>query len=451
MKSVNLIIAGCLLLSATFFSSCGEKDETVAPIVVQDNASLTQTVFADDTQGAGSVSFVTAGAWSSSIAETATTKAATVDWISISPNSGDRAGSYTVTVILTVNTTGADRTAVITIACEGTEVKIAVTQKKTKADGSELLSVTELIALGEQAYISAHGAYMQIDSQYSTQTARQGITASSGFLLDYWQKSYDAIGRYNSLLENLDRHQFPSDEEKSLVEGTALARRSQLYFYLNTLYTGVPLLTNTETSLNEIPRNSVSEVNDFVRAHLDEATLLLPQSVGAPPKYLTITRSFDAHFVNALQALQANDVSRARDRLNGLRNDMQSGNVGFYDSNQDGIFDGIDRPYNIMTAQIYLLSAELSLNAGDTGEARELINTLYQIQELNPPVSQGATTEEVRTAIRTAFANWDTGIKFLNTMRWGETAQWGHYASLPIPVSVMAANPNMMQNPGWYE
>jgi hypothetical protein len=134
-----------LFLTTACFTGC--DDETILPetIIVPDAAALTQDVYADQTQGASEVSFVTTGAWTSSIStETARstkssqTKASSTStgWISISPDHGDEAGNYTVAVNLEPNYTGEDRTAVITVACEGKEITITVTQKATKEDGT---------------------------------------------------------------------------------------------------------------------------------------------------------------------------------------------------------------------------------------------------------------------------------------------------------------------------
>jgi hypothetical protein len=102
------------------------------------------------------VTFTTTGAWTSLITEkTSSVKAtgphpkpletdASIVWISISPDHGDEAGDYTVAVTLTPNLTGADRAAVITITCKGTEIAVTVTQKAENEDGT----VVQLIDSG---------------------------------------------------------------------------------------------------------------------------------------------------------------------------------------------------------------------------------------------------------------------------------------------------------------
>jgi len=142
----------CLAV-VVMFSGCGKKDDpTDDAITVANEQSLTQQVFADNISGNSLTSFTTTGPWTSSITETTMeTKASilklgTLEWISIDPSSGDKAGTYDVSIILEPNMTREDRTAVITISCKGEEIKITVTQKGVKEDG-QLPSLTTLTAV----------------------------------------------------------------------------------------------------------------------------------------------------------------------------------------------------------------------------------------------------------------------------------------------------------------
>ncbi|MDR1668014.1 MAG: BACON domain-containing protein [Bacteroidales bacterium] len=141
MKKINLFSASLLLGAAACFSGC-DGDAVPPEVIVPDAATLTQNVFADQTQGANGVSFTTTGAWTSSISETVSAqKAAVTDslapaWISVTPDHGDEAGDYTVAVTLKPNTTGKDRSAAIAIRWEGSEITISVMQKGTKEDGN---------------------------------------------------------------------------------------------------------------------------------------------------------------------------------------------------------------------------------------------------------------------------------------------------------------------------
>ncbi len=144
MKHLNPFIVFLLFTIAVFFVGCSDdENEETTPIVVDNQTSLNQNVFADKTEGSG-VSFTTAAAWTSSIKSATSVREVlketpeSPDWISLSPSSGDKAGNYTVMINLEKNITGSDRSATIIINCEGSEIKINVTQKGTKEDGAVL-------------------------------------------------------------------------------------------------------------------------------------------------------------------------------------------------------------------------------------------------------------------------------------------------------------------------
>jgi hypothetical protein len=136
-------IAICLTV-ITVLSGCdNEKEKDTPAISVANNSSLTQEVYADNSQGKSGVSFTTTGAWTSNISTASSEKSgqakatkSSLDWVSVSPDSGKEAGNYTVAITLKTNTTGADRTAIITISCNGTNITITVTQKGVKEDGT---------------------------------------------------------------------------------------------------------------------------------------------------------------------------------------------------------------------------------------------------------------------------------------------------------------------------
>lgn len=123
MKKLLLImLAICTLIGC----SKDNGDETPKNIEIT-GGETTQEVFADNTQGKDGVKFTTTGAWNSSIVST--TKADAPDWVSIDPASGDKAGDYTINIILAPNYTGENRKAEIKISCGGTVITITVEQK----------------------------------------------------------------------------------------------------------------------------------------------------------------------------------------------------------------------------------------------------------------------------------------------------------------------------------
>ncbi len=145
MKRINFLqnatrlamVALCVVL---VLASC-RKDPEKPAIEVTNDSVLKQTVYADETNGKSDVTFVTTGAWTSSITEE-TDQAETATWVSIDPNRGDAAGTYPVSIHLEPNYTGDDRSAIITIMCNGMDIAISVTQKGTKEDGTLNANIT---------------------------------------------------------------------------------------------------------------------------------------------------------------------------------------------------------------------------------------------------------------------------------------------------------------------
>ena len=118
-------------MAAALLASCSDKNNDYSgdfgQIKVPDTRQLEQTVTADDTQTARGVTFTTEGAWTSTIAEK--TRAEAPDWIGISPDHGDAAGSYTLKITLQPNDSEEARTATIVINCGTSKIEITITQE----------------------------------------------------------------------------------------------------------------------------------------------------------------------------------------------------------------------------------------------------------------------------------------------------------------------------------
>jgi hypothetical protein len=155
MKAINVLsrkvasMIACLTI-LTLIAGC-DKDSPILPVSVAGIEQLKQTVYADETSGKSNMGITTAGPWISRIMAKAQTRAEVPDWISISPDHGDKAGSYTIAITLVPNFTGADRTANITISCNGSDIVATVTQRATKADGSQMsvMIMTATVTAGE--------------------------------------------------------------------------------------------------------------------------------------------------------------------------------------------------------------------------------------------------------------------------------------------------------------
>jgi len=147
MKKKMLFTILAMSVICFSFSACSDDDpETDKNIIVANQGQLTQSVFADDLTGKSEVNFTTKGAWTSSISESTTgdlkntslrsSEKSSPGWISITPDRGTEAGNYAISINLTENRTGIDRTATITIACGETTITITIIQKATKEDGT---------------------------------------------------------------------------------------------------------------------------------------------------------------------------------------------------------------------------------------------------------------------------------------------------------------------------
>ena len=114
-------------MAAALLASCSDgKDKDYSgdfgQIKVPDTRQLEQTVTADETQAAQGVTFTTEGAWTSAITET---RAEAPNWISVSPDHGDAAGTYTLKIILDSNGSEETRAAKIVVTCGSTEAMMA--------------------------------------------------------------------------------------------------------------------------------------------------------------------------------------------------------------------------------------------------------------------------------------------------------------------------------------
>ena len=129
MKGLRTCFYG--LLALVILAACdqilgGGQQLTIDPVA---DALLEQTVGSESITAEG-VSFTTTGAWTSQVVPVST-KSSQPIWLSITPDHGDEAGTYTVSINLEANDTGEDRKANIIISCGTQKITIAITQVAT--------------------------------------------------------------------------------------------------------------------------------------------------------------------------------------------------------------------------------------------------------------------------------------------------------------------------------
>lgn len=139
------------LLCLCLLGGCSEKEET-GEVRLMDGTKANQTIYADDTSDEGNgIRFSTDGPWVAEVVEGASTRDSDVSWVRLSRYGGDAAGDYVITVSITPNYTGADRTAYIRIVSGTSTLTITVLQKATTKDG-DLPMDTDRTYDGKPAY-----------------------------------------------------------------------------------------------------------------------------------------------------------------------------------------------------------------------------------------------------------------------------------------------------------
>lgn len=162
-------------------------DLTLAPGTAQE-----LTLYADQTATpTEGISFTTTGPWRATVSET---RASEVDWITLSQDHGDAAGSYTLGITLAVNTSGADRRATITIECGATKITITVEQKGTTEQGE--VPGTEEPAPGTPSKLIS-----KIELSFSDPSSTESVT--SDFTYDDQNRltKYVEVYKYEDVVE----------------------------------------------------------------------------------------------------------------------------------------------------------------------------------------------------------------------------------------------------------
>lgn len=394
-----------------------------------------QTVWADDTEGADSIIIKTADAWMSFIRDPNLSSSITPDWISIDPAEGQEAGRYTIHITLEKNTTGEERTAVITLSCNESLKTISVTQKGTNKDGSTtvLPNFKESMLALVPAYNKTVQLFMQMDENYNTLNSRISLNPQTSALYEFWESAYNTIGLINVLLEHVDNQSQMTDVEKNTLKAECYSRRGNLYFILSILFGDIPVTLSSETHYTSVPQTVANNVESKSLSDLQQAIMMLPQSNN--------TRYYGAILLTLHQGNYhlASDYSRKM---------IEEGNMSIRDTNNDGVINDLDD--NTFAIQWIFLAAESTLKAGYFQEAINYVNSTYRAYSQAEPLSMSSTEQEIMVAIQQKLRNNnDGGIKLMNAVRWGETSSWGIYAHLPIPQRAMVENPLLSQNPGW--
>lgn len=169
MKYCFAAIAALLIMVSCDQIIGGDGQLIIDPVK---DALLEQTV-GSETLSAEGVSFTTTGAWTSQVVPS--TKGSQPMWVSITPDHGDEAGTYTITISLEANDTGEDRKADIIITCGNQKITITITQVATEdvpAGGEEDDSKPSLKCVSKIDYLYTDKAYEGSNNEHYTLTYR---------------------------------------------------------------------------------------------------------------------------------------------------------------------------------------------------------------------------------------------------------------------------------------
>ncbi|RQO72380.1 RagB/SusD family nutrient uptake outer membrane protein [Pedobacter sp. KBW06] len=105
------------------------------------------------------------------------------------------------------------------------------------------------------------------------------LTATNGYLGNYWTASYARIARCNYFLENISKAALAPALTSRMIAEVRFIRACQ-YFYLSQFFGAVPLVKTTLTlsEANTVKKATKLEVQDFAEAEFKEVAPLLPRS-----------------------------------------------------------------------------------------------------------------------------------------------------------------------------
>jgi len=283
------------------------------------------------------------------------------------------------------------------------------------------------------------------------------FTPAAPVINDLWQGGYSFIRSLNVI---------ESRTPEATELGTLRVFRAYTYLQLMHYFGNIPLATmeNQGTSLSN---SDPDAVYDFIVAELERAAAQLPQraagggvSKGAALALLAKAALFKGNYQAAADLTGQIIASGTYSLGISTAQIFQSGGSEIIWDHSEGMDASIKQFFFgrsvfpiIRYTEVLLMNAEALVAMGKEEEAGQICNQLAERRGLPPGGS--ATADQV-------WGLWGRempkeGNQFVNMVRWGQAANalgWRGYTEgrnsvLPIPQSVMDANPNMRQNPGY--
>jgi hypothetical protein len=113
------------------------------------------------------------------------------------------------------------------------------------------------------------GRWLEIHRQTWTANSPAGLEDINGL----WEAMFRGVTRANVLLAGLENTVVPNQD---VIEAEAQALRALYYYYLMDMFGGVPIVTTTEIEAR--PRNTRTEVFQFIDSELQAARAVLPDN-----------------------------------------------------------------------------------------------------------------------------------------------------------------------------
>jgi starch-binding outer membrane protein, SusD/RagB family len=147
-------------------------------------------------------------------------------------------------------------------------------------------------------------AYYGDDSMETSNFYTNGLLATSGEILAWWNTAYNQIYQCNAVLQGVAASDGLEQSDKDKLRGEALFIRGLLHLYLVNIFGDIPYITTTDYNLNStVSRMSTANVYEHIIADLTQASVLLPGDYTSPDR--AKPNKFSAHALLARAYLSA--------------------------------------------------------------------------------------------------------------------------------------------------
>jgi|GEM_PF-577784 len=318
--------------------------------------------------------------------------------------------------------------------------------------------------------------YMSQDASSSvadawTQFNNFTFTPANSTITNIWDRASSAIGAANWIIKMVNQHSGIANAASYIAQAKLV--RGITYLQLVTYFGDVPLLNETNFTTDLMPsRKSQSDVLNFAAQDLNAAADALPNGVAGKSS----PDRWTAYAALARVYLLKNDYANAKLTSDKIINTgtyalTRSSEEVFQSAENSEQLWAISSPYlgslfkayfydrpvfpYVRFAEVLLINAEANIYLNDLTRAQAMLNML-QLRSGRPFLQLStATSKEIFYTVLKAEMPRE-GDSFAALQRLGLAAQqlsakgYKSYNSvLPVPLSALNQNPNLVQNPGY--